>query len=56
MSDLATPEPVARPVASRGSTKDTDINTGPWELVFQDSSTSKATLDRYNTLPQDLSG
>lgn len=28
-----------------------DVNTGPWELVFQDASTNKATLDRYNKRP-----
>ncbi|MFI7081055.1 helix-turn-helix domain-containing protein [Micromonospora sp. NPDC049903] len=35
-----------------GFGKDMDVNTGPWELVFQDASTSKATLDRYNTHPE----
>lgn len=28
-----------------------DINTGPWELVFQDASTNKATVDAYNRRP-----
>lgn len=28
-----------------------DVNTGPWELVFQDASTNKATLDAYNRRP-----
>ena len=28
-----------------------DINTGPWELVFQDASTTKATMDAYNRVP-----
>jgi len=31
-----------------GSGKEMDVNTGPWELVFQDASTSPATLDEYN--------
>lgn len=49
-------EPTGRRMTGKwvGFGKAMDINTGPWELVFQDSSTSKATLDRYNTLPQDL--
>lgn len=28
-----------------------DINSGPWELVFQDASTAKAAMDRYNRPP-----
>lgn len=28
------------------------MNTGPWELVFQDTSTNKTTLDRYNHPPE----
>jgi hypothetical protein len=28
-----------------------EVNTGPWELVFQDASTTRATLDRYNRFP-----
>ncbi|GHJ12947.1 XRE family transcriptional regulator [Micromonospora sp. AKA38] len=44
-------EPTGRRMAGKwiGFGKDMDVNTGPWELVFQDASTSKATLDRYNT-------
>ena len=34
-----------------GFGKDFDVNTGPWELVFQDASTTKATVDRYQRLP-----
>ncbi|MFU8851613.1 helix-turn-helix domain-containing protein [Micromonospora sp. SL1-18] len=43
-------EPTGRRMAGKwvGFGKDMDVNTGPWELVFQDASTSKATLDRYN--------
>lgn len=35
-----------------GFGKQMDVNTGPWELVFQDSSTGKATLDRYDRPPE----
>ncbi|MET7705424.1 XRE family transcriptional regulator [Micromonospora sp. NPDC005413] len=43
-------EPTGRRMAGKwvGFGKDMDVNTGPWELIFQDASTSKATLDRYN--------
>ncbi|MFF5070057.1 helix-turn-helix domain-containing protein [Micromonospora olivasterospora] len=46
-------EPTGRRMAGKwvGFGKDMDVNTGPWDLVFQDASTSKATLDRYNILP-----
>jgi hypothetical protein len=48
-------EPTGRRIAGKwvGFGKEMDINTGPWELVFQDASTSKATLDRYNRRPPD---
>ncbi|MFI1194795.1 helix-turn-helix domain-containing protein [Micromonospora sp. NPDC020750] len=44
-------EPTGRRLAGKwvGFGKDMDVNTGPWELTFRDASTSKATLDRYNT-------
>ncbi|WBB51097.1 XRE family transcriptional regulator [Verrucosispora sp. WMMA2044] len=44
-------EPTGRRMAGKwvGFGKDMDVNTGPWELIFRDASTSKATLDRYNT-------
>lgn len=47
-------EPTGRRMAGKwvGFGKDMDVNTGPWELVFQDASTSKATLDRYNRAPE----
>jgi transcriptional regulator with XRE-family HTH domain len=35
-----------------GFGKEMDVNTGPWELVLQDASTQKATLDRYNHPPE----
>jgi transcriptional regulator with XRE-family HTH domain len=36
-----------------GFGKEFEINTGPWELVFQDASTSKAAMQRYNRPPAD---
>ena len=46
-------EPTGRRMAGKwvGFGKDHEINTGPWELVFQDASTTKATLDQYNRHP-----
>ena len=46
-------EPTGRRMAGKwvGFGKEMDVNTGPWELVFQDGSTNKATLDRYNRRP-----
>jgi len=46
-------EPTGRRIAGKwlGFGKEMDINTGPWELIFQDASTNKATLDRYNRRP-----
>lgn len=46
-------EPTGRRVTGKwvGFGKEMDVNTGPWELVFQDASTNKATLDRYNHRP-----
>lgn len=34
-----------------GKEMDWTINTGPWELVFQDASTNKATVEKYNRRP-----
>lgn len=47
-------EPTGRRMAGKwvGFGKDYEINTGPWELVFQDASTNKTTLDRYNRPPE----
>lgn len=47
-------EPTGRRLMGKwiGFGKSQDINTGPWELVFQDASTSKATLERYNHPPE----
>ncbi|MGX7669984.1 helix-turn-helix domain-containing protein [Plantactinospora sp. DSM 117369] len=46
-------EPTGRRMTGKwvGFGKDMDINTGPWELVFQDASTNKATMDHYNRPP-----
>ncbi len=46
-------EPTGRRMPGKwlGFGKDLDINSGPWELVFQDASTGRATLDRYNRRP-----
>jgi transcriptional regulator with XRE-family HTH domain len=35
-----------------GFGKNFEVNTGPWELVLQDSSTSKAAIDAYNKPPE----
>jgi hypothetical protein len=46
-------EPTGRHMVGKwvGFGKDLDVNTGPWELVFQDGSTSKGTLARYDRRP-----
>jgi hypothetical protein len=46
-------EPTGRRMSGKwvGFGKDFDVNTGPWELVFQDASTAKTTLDSYNRKP-----
>lgn len=46
-------EPTGRRLVGKwvGFGKDMDVNTGPWELVFQDASTTKGTLARYNRVP-----
>ena len=43
-------EPTARRMRGKwlGFGKDLDINSGPWELVFQDASTSRGSLAAYN--------
>jgi len=48
-------EPTGRRMTGKwiGFGKEMDVNTGPWELVFQDASTSQATLGRYNRRPSD---
>jgi hypothetical protein len=46
-------EPTGRRMAGKwvGFGKEMDVNTGPWELRFEDASTTKATLERFNTRP-----
>ncbi|KIF68474.1 DNA-binding protein [Streptomyces sp. AcH 505] len=46
-------EPTGRRMAGKwvGFGKEFDVNTGPWELVFQSASTNKATLESYNRRP-----
>ncbi|MFD9225368.1 XRE family transcriptional regulator [Streptomyces sp. NPDC060064] len=46
-------EPTGRRMTGKwvGFGKEFDVNTGPWELVFQDGSTNKATLEAYNKRP-----
>jgi hypothetical protein len=46
-------EPTGRRIRGKwlGFGKDLDINSGPGELIFQDASTSRATLDAYSRLP-----
>jgi hypothetical protein len=34
-----------------GFGRDMDVNVGPWELLFENASTNKATLDEYNRRP-----
>jgi hypothetical protein len=46
-------EPTGRRMTGKwvGFGKEFDINTGPWELIFQDASTTKATLAAYDRPP-----
>ncbi|WP_433890192.1 helix-turn-helix domain-containing protein [Streptomyces sp. CA-111067] len=46
-------EPTGRRLTGKwvGFGTEMDVNTGPWELIFQDASTTKATLDNYNRRP-----
>ncbi len=39
-----------------GFDKDLDVETGAWELVFEDQSTTKATLDKYSRRVGDADG
>ncbi|GCD43179.1 hypothetical protein GKJPGBOP_02859 [Streptomyces paromomycinus] len=47
-------EPAGRRMAGKwvGFGKDFDVNTGPWELIFKDASTSKGTVERYSRRPE----
>jgi len=46
-------EPTGRRMSGKwvGFGKEMDVNSGPWELIFQDASTNRATMDRYNRRP-----
>lgn len=46
-------EPTGRRIVGKwvGFGKEMDVNTGPWELIFQSASTNKATLETYNRRP-----
>ncbi len=46
-------EPTGRRLTGKwvGFGSEMDVNTGPWELIFQDASTNKATMDAYNHPP-----
>jgi hypothetical protein len=35
-----------------GFGKDFDMNTGPWELRLQDTSTNQATIAKYSRRPE----
>ena len=47
-------EPTGRRMTGKwlGFGRDMDVNVGPWDLLFQDASTNKATLDAYNRPPE----
>jgi transcriptional regulator with XRE-family HTH domain len=47
-------EPTGRRLAGKwvGFGKELDVNTGPWELTFQDASTSKNTLAKFLQAPE----
>ncbi|MDF3290750.1 helix-turn-helix domain-containing protein [Streptomyces silvisoli] len=47
-------EPTGRRMVGKwvGFGKEMDVNSGPWELIFQDASTNKATLEKYNRRPE----
>lgn len=46
-------EPTGRRLTGKwvGFGTEMDVNTGPWELIFQDASTNKASMDAYNHPP-----
>jgi hypothetical protein len=50
-------EPTGRRLAGKwvGFGKEMDVNTGPWILEFRESSTNKATLAKYNAIPDEQS-
>lgn len=46
-------DPTGRRLAGKwlGFGQEMDVNTGPWELIYQDASTSMKTLEEYNRRP-----
>lgn len=46
-------EPTGRRMVGKwvGFGKDMEVNTGPWALIFQDASTTKASIDHYGRPP-----
>ncbi|MDT3398174.1 XRE family transcriptional regulator [Streptomyces sp. B1866] len=48
-------EPTGRRMSGKwvGFGQDFDVNSGPWELVLKDASTSKATISAYDRLPDE---
>jgi hypothetical protein len=47
-------EPTGRRMAGKwvGFGKEFDVNTGPWRLEFIDAHTGKATITKYNRVPE----
>jgi hypothetical protein len=47
-------EPAGRRMAGKwvGFGKEFDVNTGPWRLEFIDADTGKATITKYNRVPE----
>ncbi|MCF4121718.1 hypothetical protein L1785_12065 [Antribacter sp. KLBMP9083] len=48
-------EPTGRRITGKwvGFGRDMDVNTGPWELVFQDASTSQTSIQDYSRPPEE---
>jgi transcriptional regulator with XRE-family HTH domain len=48
-------EPTGRRITGKwvGFGRNMDVNSGPWELVFQDASTSQATIRNYSRPPEE---
>ncbi|WP_062213638.1 DNA-binding transcriptional regulator [Streptomyces sp. NBRC 109706] len=50
-------DPTGRRMSGKwiGFGKEFDVNTGPWDLIFQDASTSRATMRSFNQPPPEPS-
>ncbi|WP_344100879.1 hypothetical protein [Nocardiopsis rhodophaea] len=48
-------DPTGRRMSGKwaGFSKDSDINTGPWDLIFLDQAASKTTPYKYDRKPSD---